>query len=146
MAGSHNDINVLQRSPVFARLGEGNSPPPAAGKRIDFEGRDYTVQDLAAPGAFDGVDIALFSAGGSISRAHAPAAVASGAVVVDNSSAYRMDPDVPLVIPEVNPEAMADVRLGKGAIVANPNCSTIICLMAVTPLHRHAKVQNQGPL
>uniref|UniRef100_A0ACD5WDS5 Uncharacterized protein n=1 Tax=Avena sativa TaxID=4498 RepID=A0ACD5WDS5_AVESA len=112
----------------------------SAGKRIAFEDRDYTVQDLAAPGAFDGIDIALFSAGGSVSRAYAPAAVASGAVVVDNSSAYRMDPEVPLVIPEVNPEAMADVRLGKGAIVASPNCSTIICLMAVTPLHRQAKV------
>jgi aspartate-semialdehyde dehydrogenase len=98
------------------------------------------VQDLAAPGAFDGVDIALFSAGGSVSRKYGPAAVASGAVVVDNSSAFRMDPEVPLVIPEVNPEAMANVRLGQGAIVANPNCSTIICLMAATPLHRHAKV------
>uniref|UniRef100_A0A0E0P1M2 aspartate-semialdehyde dehydrogenase n=1 Tax=Oryza rufipogon TaxID=4529 RepID=A0A0E0P1M2_ORYRU len=112
----------------------------SAGKRLPFEGQEYTVQDLAAPGAFDGVDIALFSAGGGVSRAHAPAAVASGAVVVDNSSAFRMDPEVPLVIPEVNPEAMAHVRLGKGAIVANPNCSTIICLMAATPLHRHAKV------
>ncbi|KAG8098254.1 hypothetical protein GUJ93_ZPchr0013g35043 [Zizania palustris] len=112
----------------------------SAGKRLSFEDREYTVQDLAAPGAFDGVDIALFSAGGGVSRAYAPAAVASGAVVVDNSSAFRMDPAVPLVIPEVNPEAMENIRLGKGAIVANPNCSTIICLMAATPLHRHAKV------
>ncbi|XP_066330710.1 uncharacterized protein [Miscanthus floridulus] len=112
----------------------------SAGKRLGFEGLEYTVQDLAAPGAFDGVDIALFSAGGSVSRKYGPAAVASGAVVVDNSSAFRMDPEVPLVIPEVNPEAMGNVRLGQGAIVANPNCSTIICLMAATPLHRHAKV------
>lgn len=112
----------------------------SAGKRLAFEDREYTVQDLAAPGAFDGVDIALFSAGGSVSRKYGPAAVASGAVVVDNSSAFRMEPEVPLVIPEVNPEAMANVRLGQGAIVANPNCSTIICLMAATPLHRHAKV------
>ncbi|RLN19003.1 aspartate-semialdehyde dehydrogenase [Panicum miliaceum] len=112
----------------------------SAGKRLAFEDREYTVQDLAAPGAFDGVDIALFSAGGGVSRKYGPAAVASGAVVVDNSSAFRMDPDVPLVIPEVNPEAMANVRLGQGAIVANPNCSTIICLMAATPLHHHAKV------
>ncbi|KAJ1293501.1 hypothetical protein BS78_01G073100 [Paspalum vaginatum] len=112
----------------------------SAGKRLAFEDREYTVQDLAAPGAFDGVDIALFSAGGSVSRKYGPAAVAAGAVVVDNSSAFRMDPEVPLVIPEVNPEAMASVRLGQGAIVANPNCSTIICLMAATPLHRHAKV------
>ncbi|XP_062209437.1 uncharacterized protein LOC133911253 isoform X2 [Phragmites australis] len=112
----------------------------SAGKSLSFEDHEYTVQDLAAPGAFDGVDIALFSAGGGVSRKYAPAAVASGAVVVDNSSAFRMDPEVPLVIPEVNPEAMANVRLGQGAIVANPNCSTIICLMAATPLHRHAKV------
>lgn len=112
----------------------------SAGKRLAFEDREYTVQDLAAPGAFDGVDIALFSASGSVSRKYGPAAVASGAVVVDNSSAFRMEPEVPLVIPEVNPEAMANVRLGQGAIVANPNCSTIICLMAATPLHRHAKV------
>ncbi|CAD6206744.1 unnamed protein product [Miscanthus lutarioriparius] len=112
----------------------------SAGKRLAFEDREYTVQDLAAPGAFDGVDIALFSAGGSVSRKYGPAAVARGAVVVDNSSAFRMDPEVPLVIPEVSPEAMGNVRLGQGAIVANPNCSTIICLMAATPLHRHAKV------
>jgi aspartate-semialdehyde dehydrogenase len=116
----------------------------SAGKRLAFEDREYTVQDLAAPGAFDDVDIALFSAGGGVSRKFGPAAVASGAVVVDNSSAFRMDPEVPLVIPEVNPEAMANVRLGQGAIVANPNCSTIICLMAATPLHRHAKVHTFG--
>ena len=116
----------------------------SAGKHLAFEDREYTVQDLAAPGAFDGVDIALFSAGGGVSRKYGPAAVASGAVVVDNSSAFRMDPEVPLVIPEVNPEAMANVRLGQGAIVANPNCSTIICLMAATPLHHHAKVHTFG--
>lgn len=92
--------------------------------------------------SFKGVDIALFSAGGSISKEFGPVAVESGCVVVDNSSAFRMDETVPLVIPEVNPEAMAHIKLGtgKGALIANPNCSTIICLMAVTPLHRHAKV------
>jgi aspartate-semialdehyde dehydrogenase len=116
----------------------------SAGKRLAFEDCEYTVQDLVAPGAFDGVDIALFSAGGGVSRKFRPAAVASGTVVVDNSSAFRMDPEVPLVIPEVNLEAMANVRLGQGAIVANPNCSTIICLMAATPLHRHAKVHTFG--
>ncbi|XP_073005675.1 uncharacterized protein [Typha latifolia] len=115
----------------------------SAGKHIAFEDRDYVVEELT-PESFDGVDVALFSAGGSISKELGPAAVERGVVVVDNSSAFRMDPEVPLVIPEVNPEAMAHIRLkgrsGKGALIANPNCSTIICLMAVTPLHRHAKV------
>lgn len=77
-----------------------------------------------------------------MSREFGPIAVNSGAVVVDNSSAFRMDEGVPLVIPEVNPEAMAGIKVGsgKGSLIANPNCSTIICLMAVTPLHRCAKV------
>lgn len=115
----------------------------SAGRHLTFEGREYEIEELV-PERFDGVDIALFSAGGSVSREMAPAAVQRGAFVVDNSSAFRMDPGVPLVIPEVNPDAMAHIRLGKkgkeGAIIANPNCSTIICLMAATPLHRHAKV------
>lgn len=84
------------------------------------------------PAAFQGVDVALFSAGGSISKEYAPIAVQAGAVVVDNSSAFRMDPNAPLVIPEINPE---DVKSHKG-IIANPNCSTIIMLMAVYPIHR----------
>ncbi|KAJ3669827.1 hypothetical protein LUZ60_010151 [Juncus effusus] len=115
----------------------------SAGKVINFEDRAYTIEELV-PESFDGVDIALFSAGGGISREFGPIAAEKGAIVVDNSSAFRMDPAVPLVIPEVNPEAMEGIRLkgrnGKGAIVANPNCSTIICLMGVTPLHRQAKV------
>ncbi|KAG1360578.1 aspartate-semialdehyde dehydrogenase-like [Cocos nucifera] len=114
----------------------------SAGRSIPFEGRDYVVEELR-PESFDGVDIALFSAGGSISMEMGPAAVERGAIVVDNSSAFRMDPEVPLVIPEVNPDAMAHIRLkgrSNGALIANPNCSTIICLMAATPLHRHAKV------
>jgi aspartate-semialdehyde dehydrogenase len=90
--------------------------------------------------SFAGVDIALFSAGGDISRDFAPAANAAGATVVDNSSAFRMTQGVPLVVPEVNPEAMKGMKAGKGGIIANPNCSTIIALMAVTPLHRVAKV------
>ncbi|XP_027340558.1 uncharacterized protein LOC113853988 [Abrus precatorius] len=113
----------------------------SAGRRITFEERDYVVEELTAD-SFDGVDIALFSAGGSISRELGPIAVDRGTVVVDNSSAFRMDESVPLVIPEVNPEAMQNIKLGmgKGALIANPNCSTIICLMAATPLHRRAKV------
>ena len=115
----------------------------SAGKRLTFEDREYTIEELR-PESFEGIDIALFSAGGSISKEFGPVAVERGSIVVDNSSAFRMVPEVPLVIPEVNPEAMAHIKLkgrsGKGALIANPNCSTIICLMAATPLHRHAKV------
>lgn len=114
----------------------------SAGKWMKFEERDYTVEELTED-SFDAIDIALFSAGGSISKKFGPLAAQKGTIVVDNSSAFRMDENVPLVIPEVNPEAMAHVKLGsgKGALIANPNCSTIICLMAVTPLHRRAKVR-----
>eukprot|EP00879_Flechtneria_rotunda_P017127 GHRR01017936.1.p1 GENE.GHRR01017936.1~~GHRR01017936.1.p1 ORF type:complete len:306 (+),score=120.41 GHRR01017936.1:261-1178(+) len=92
--------------------------------------------------SFDGVDIALFSAGGSISKKYGPAAEKAGSIVVDNSSAFRMTEGVPLVIPEVNSEAMSHITIGGGgATIANPNCSTIIALMAVTPLHRLAKVK-----
>ncbi|KAK4763125.1 hypothetical protein SAY87_012868 [Trapa incisa] len=113
----------------------------SAGKHVMFQGQDYVVQELTHD-SFQGVDIALFSAGGSISKEFGPIAVRKGSIVVDNSSAFRMDENVPLVIPEVNPEEMAGIKVGKGkgALIANPNCSTIICLMAATPLHRHAKV------
>ena len=110
------------------------------GKKYEFEGVEYVVEELTDE-SLDGVDIALFSAGGSQSKRFCEVAKAKGVVVVDNSSAFRMTPGVPLVVPEVNPEAMADVRIGKGAIIANPNCSTIIALMAVTPLHRAAGVK-----
>ncbi|KAK6122427.1 hypothetical protein DH2020_043818 [Rehmannia glutinosa] len=113
----------------------------SAGKKVNYENRDYTVEELTES-SFDDVDIALFSAGGSISKKFGPIAVDKGTIVVDNSSAFRMDDGIPLVIPEVNPEAMEGIKLksGKGALIANPNCSTIICLMAATPLHRRAKV------
>ncbi|KAB1205838.1 Aspartate-semialdehyde dehydrogenase [Morella rubra] len=113
----------------------------SSGRRFKFQGHEYTIEELAAE-SFDGVDIALFSAGGSISKEFGPIAVEKGTIVVDNSSAFRMDEKVPLVIPEVNPEAMEGIKvgMGKGALIANPNCSTIICLMAATPLHRRAKV------
>ncbi|KAA8532481.1 hypothetical protein F0562_032519 [Nyssa sinensis] len=113
----------------------------SAGKHLTFEDKDYVIEELT-PESFKGIDIALFSAGGSISKQFGPIAADCGSIVVDNSSAFRMDENVPLVIPEVNPHAMAHIKLGsgKGALIANPNCSTIICLMAATPLHRHAKV------
>ncbi len=102
----------------------------SVGKKLTFRGTEVIVTELTHD-SFQGVDIALFSAGGSISREFAPSAVKAGAVVVDNSSHYRMDPSVPLVIPEINPE---DVRTHKG-IIANPNCTTAITLMALHPLH-----------
>ena len=101
----------------------------SAGKVINFMGKDYTVEEATAD-SFKDVDIALF-AGGAASQEFAPAAVKAGAVVIDNSSAFRMDPEVPLVVPEVNPE---DIGKHKG-IIANPNCTTAILLMALKPLH-----------
>lgn len=108
----------------------------SAGKKIDFKGKTYTVEEMTT-GSFSGIDIALFSAGGARSRQFAPAAVEAGAVVVDNTSAFRMDPEVPLVIPEINPEK---IKQNKG-IIANPNCSTIIALVPVWPLHRANRVK-----
>ena len=93
----------------------------SAGKTIDFKGKTYTVEELTED-SFGDVDLALFSAGGSISKKFGPIASAAGATVVDNSSAFRMDPNVPLVVPEVNPEAVKGIELGKGGIIANPNC------------------------
>jgi len=103
----------------------------SVGKSVKFRGKDYPVEELTE-NSFTGIDIALFSAGGDRSKQFAPAAVKAGAVVVDNSSAFRMDPDVPLVVPEVNPEA---IKKHKG-IIANPNCSTIIANVPVWPLHK----------
>lgn len=108
----------------------------SAGCRLRFSGREYAVQELTE-NSFAGVDLALFSAGGGTSKRFAPAAVRAGAVVVDNSSAFRMETEVPLVIPEINPE---DARQHHG-IIANPNCSTIVLLMAIWPLHRVNRVR-----
>lgn len=107
----------------------------SAGKVINFMGKEYTVQE-AKPDSFEGIDIALF-AGGSITKEFAPYAVKSGAVVIDNSSIFRMDPEVPLVVAEVNPEA---IEQHKG-IIANPNCSTIIACMALKPIHDLAPIK-----
>lgn len=103
----------------------------SAGKVIEHAGRKYTVEE-AKPGVFADVDVAFFAAGGSATRALAPDAVKAGCLVIDKSSHYRMDPAVPLVIPEINPEQL---RHHKG-IIANPNCSTAVTLMALWPLHR----------
>ncbi|MDY6350179.1 MAG: aspartate-semialdehyde dehydrogenase [Selenomonas sp.] len=107
----------------------------SAGKVIHFMGKDYTVEE-ATDDSFEGMQIALF-AGGAASKQFAPAAVKAGAVVIDNSSAFRMDPEVPLIVPEVNPEAIKDHK----GIIANPNCSTIIMMMAVKPLRNLSKIK-----
>lgn len=112
----------------------------SAGNKFHYEGEEHTIEETSAD-SFKGVDIALFSAGGSISKKLGPIASEAGCTVVDNSSAFRMTEGVPLVIPEVNADAMKGMRYGQGGIIANPNCSTIIALMAVTPLHRAAKVK-----
>jgi aspartate-semialdehyde dehydrogenase len=103
----------------------------SVGKTLTYKGQEITVKELTES-AFKGIDIALFSAGGSISKTFAPAAVKAGCVVVDNSSAFRMDDSVPLVVPEVNPQ---DVK-GHNGILANPNCTTAVTLMALYPLHQ----------
>jgi len=103
----------------------------SAGKAFTFRGETVKIQELTAD-SFEGIDVALFSAGGDISRQFAPPAVEAGCVVIDNSSAFRMDPQVPLVVPEIN---AADAQAHQG-IIANPNCTTIITLMALHPLHQ----------
>jgi aspartate-semialdehyde dehydrogenase len=109
----------------------------SAGKRVRFAGRELEVKPLAAFD-FAGVDVALFSAGGGTSLEHAPRAAAAGAVVVDNTSAFRRDKDVPLVVPEVNPR---DIPNRPRGIIANPNCSTIQMVVALAPLHRRSGIR-----
>ena len=106
------------------------SSPRSEGKRLAFRGQHVTVRALTE-GSLAGIDLALFSAGSAVSREVAPAAARGGTICIDNSSAFRMDPDVPLVIPEVNPGALE----GGPRLIANPNCTTIVTVMAVAPLH-----------
>ena len=108
----------------------------SAGKTVDFRGERILIEELT-PHSFHGVDIALFSAGGGISRKYAPIAVKSGAVVIDNSSAFRMDPDVPLVIPEINADRIRDHK----GIIANPNCSAITALVPLWPIHKVNRIK-----
>src|SRR5438067_5991998 len=113
----------------------------SAGKKIEFKGQEITVRRLA-PDSFEGLDIALFSPGATISREFAPHAARAGAVVVDTSSAFRMDSDCPLVVPEVNPrDVELAVKPGGRRIVANPNCSTIQLVVVLKPLHEAAGLE-----
>ena len=108
------------------------------GKSVRFNDQEIPVEVLTKD-SFQGIDIALFSAGGSISKEYGPIAAQAGAVVVDNSSAWRMDPDVPLVVPEVNPQDIAQYK--KTGIIANPNCSTIQMVVVLKPLHDAAIIK-----
>ena len=110
--------------------------PRSAGQSLGWQGRALTIQPVEAS-AFEGVDLVLASAGGSVSRQWAPLAAAAGALVIDNSSAFRMDPEVPLVVPEVNPEAAFSHR----GIIANPNCTTILLSLALAPLHARRPIR-----
>jgi aspartate-semialdehyde dehydrogenase len=110
--------------------------PRSAGKQLNFGGVGFPVEALAAR-SFEGIDIALFSAGSGVSKEFAPRAVAAGAIVVDNSSAFRMDPAVPLVVPEINPAALRQHR----GIIANPNCVAIIAGMALWPIHHRNPIR-----
>jgi len=109
----------------------------SAGSKVEFMGKEYVIEELTEQSFDRDIDIALFSAGGSTSEKFAPIAASKGCVVIDNSSAWRMDPEVPLVVPEVNPE---DILWNKG-IIANPNCSTIQAMVALKPLHDKYKIK-----
>lgn len=108
----------------------------SAGRTLDFRGKPLPVEELTEA-SFEGVGIGLLSAGGATTKKYAPAAVRAGAIVVDNSSAYRMDPQVPLVVPEINPEAIATHQ----GIIANPNCSAIISITPLWPIHRKNRIR-----
>jgi aspartate-semialdehyde dehydrogenase len=133
----------LVGSMMLALLAERNFPltslrlfasSRSAGKRVAFKGQEIVIED-AATADFSGLDIVFFSAGGSTSKALAPKVAAAGAIVIDNSSAWRSDPDVPLVVSEVNPEALRHIPKG---IIANPNCTTMAAMPVLKPLHEAA--------
>lgn len=127
---AERDFPVKELRPLASERSEG--------KEIKFHGNTIEVKKLDE-NSFTGIDIALFSAGGTRSREFAPIAVEAGAVVIDNSSAFRMDEDVPLVIPEINPHAIE--RYKKRGIIANPNCTTTVTVMALKPLHDIGRVK-----
>src|SRR3972149_3724930 len=109
-----------------------------AGTWMEFKGKSYTVE-VMDENSFAGIDVGLFSPGGSVSQKFAPIAGKAGCVVIDNTSAFRMDPDVPLIVPEVNAHAIA--QYSKKNIIANPNCSTIQMVVALKPIHDVAQIK-----
>lgn len=136
VGGEMIDVLEIREFPVdrLVPLASENS----IGKVVDFRGEDIAVEMLTE-NSFDGVDIALFSAGGDISKKFAPIAAKNGTIVIDNTSAFRMEDDIPLVVPEVNPEKIADFR--NRNIIANPNCSTIQLVVVLKPLHEYAHIK-----
>lgn len=124
-------INLLEKMDIPVKKLKLLASSRSAGKKVPFQGEELTIEEVT-PESFSGVDIALFSAGGTVSKQLAPEAVKRGAVVVDNTSAFRLDPDVPLVVPEVNEE---DLKNHQG-IIANPNCSTIQMVVALEPIRK----------
>ena len=124
-------LRVLERRSFPVAAVRALASARSAGRTVNFRGEEIPVEELSEQ-SFDEIDIAFFSAGGHISRRFVPVARKSGAIVIDNSSVFRMEPDVPLVIPEINGE---DVRQHHG-LIANPNCTTAVALMALYPLHR----------
>src|SRR5438270_6466549 len=124
-------LSVLERRNFPAAKIRALASEKSAGKKVHFRNQPITVEQLGE-NSFDKIDIAFFSAGGEISRKFVPIARKAGAVVIDNSSIFRMDPEVPLVIPEINGE---DAKQHRG-LIANPNCTTAVALMAIYPLHR----------
>ena len=131
-------LRTLERRNFPAKRVVALASERSAGKKLEYRGTTLTVEKLG-PESFKGVDIALFSAGAATSKEFAPIAAAAGAIVIDNSSQWRMDPDVPLVVPEVNPGALAERKKG---IIANPNCSTIQMVVALKPLHDAARIKH----
>jgi aspartate-semialdehyde dehydrogenase len=129
-------LRVLERRAFPVRELHLLASERSAGKKLTFKGKEYTIKALAA-GAFAGVDYAFFSAGATRSREFIPHAIKAGAVVIDNSSAFRMDPKVPLVVPEINP---GDLDHHQG-LIANPNCSAAILGVAIYPLHKAAGIK-----
>jgi aspartate-semialdehyde dehydrogenase len=131
-------LQVLQERKFPVRRLKLLASERSVGKTLTFHGDPVRVDQLTER-SFEGVDVTLFSAGAGRSKEFAPAAWKAGAVVVDNSSAFRMEPDVPLVVPEINPHAIAQYT--KRGIIANPNCTTIVTLMALAPLHRFSRIR-----
>ncbi|MEA3347013.1 MAG: aspartate-semialdehyde dehydrogenase [Candidatus Auribacterota bacterium] len=131
-------LSILEERDFPVQSIKGLASERSAGKEFKFKDEKFVIE-LLSKNSFKGIDIAFFSAGGSLSKKFVPFAVESGAVVVDNTSAYRMDPDVPLVIPEINSESIADYK--KKGIIANPNCTTAVALMGIAPIHRYSRVK-----
>ncbi|WNM24268.1 aspartate-semialdehyde dehydrogenase [Demequina capsici] len=141
VVGATGQVGAVMRELVAERFPQADvrffASSRSAGKVLPHLGRDIVVEDVAS-GDYSGIDIALFSAGGGASKEYAPRFAAAGAIVIDNSSAWRKDPEVPLVVSEVNPEALDDIPKG---IVANPNCTTMAAMPVLKPLHEAAGLE-----